>query len=289
MDKQDELMHSEAAAAGPTGHNLKQVIRSLKETSYLSEFLDRLTQDATQIDQIVPPEQGERSPEMEQLAALQSDEEQITSGIETLLNSIKAGKPLHSLETHSTQPALDGSLEDRADAESKKLRELEKQLDDVDKANKPASSTPAAVVRVPLPKLQHQLSGYISAELDETLRKFKTMRDAGDTVDPALRAKIESYMSQITAHVLHTCVSYEQWNQPSAIQDELKAANSGDPEQLSQLHSGTHLASSKLVQTFLSNARPHLYHYSHVPLSLKRLMGQGVALPGVGKLVVHLP
>ena len=46
----------------------------------------------------------------------------------------------------------------------------------------------------------------------------------GATIDPVLKAKIEEYMSKITAHLLHTCVSYELWDEPEAVADESKVS-----------------------------------------------------------------
>lgn len=50
------------------------------------------------------------------------------------------------------------------------------------------------------------------------------MRSEGAGVDPVLKAKIEKYMSLITANLLNACVSYEQWNQKHALTDETKVS-----------------------------------------------------------------
>ena len=86
--------------AGPTDANVKQVVKNLKETYLLSDFLDRLTEDSRQIAQVkdepkVPSKLRGNDPEMDQLAALQSDEESITNGIEKLLHSIQSGNAMH--------------------------------------------------------------------------------------------------------------------------------------------------------------------------------------------------
>jgi len=300
MDLQDELMHTESNQAGPTDANMKQVLKNLKETYLLSDFLDKLTADSRTMEQLNEKEKepkdkklrGHSDPEMSQLAALQSDEESITNGIEKLLHSIQKGNSMtmaSALHAGADATTPHGSLEDRATTEATRLAQLEKELhqqDHKDSSEDAHTETDAPTVRVPLPKLRHQLSGLISTELDHTLMKFKTMRDAGDTVDPELKAKIESYMSQITAHLLHTCVNYELWDQPAAITDETKAADSGDPDELSKLHRGTHLSSSNVVKNFLTDALAVHKGQTAVPWSLKKLMRPGAYLPGVGKLVV---
>ena len=54
------------------------------------------------------------------------------------------------------------------------------------------------------------------------------MKASGDTVDPALRATIEHYMSLITSRLLQTCVSYEQWNDPAGVADEARVPGFDD-------------------------------------------------------------
>jgi hypothetical protein len=298
MDLQDELMHTEGNNAGPTDENIKQVIKNLKETYLLSDFLDRLTEDARQLNKVEaepkasPKLRGKTSdPEMDELAALQSDEESITNGIQKLLQSIQSGKAMNvadALHPDSDQKTPQGSLEERANSESKRLQQLEEELQQQDGDHSHEhGKKPAATVRVPLPKLRQHLSGFIGAELDHTLKKFKTMRDAGATVDPVLKAKIEEYMSKITAHLLHTCVSYELWDEPQAIADETKVANSGDPDELSKLHRGTHLSSSKVVKNFITDAlAPKRTAVVPEEWSVKKLISPGAFLPGVGKLMV---
>ena len=145
----------------------------------------------------------------------------------------------------------------------------------------------------------------------QTLKRFATMRADGDTVDPTLKAKIERYMRKITHHLLQTCVSYEQWTDHDAIEDEMKAVHSGNPEGLSGLHPGSHLSSSKVVGRFLQAERKrvsHAYKLHPVPVSLQHLMTSGealiailimycnicvgttgVILPGVGQLTISMP
>lgn len=300
MDVQDEMMHTEGDNAGPTDANVKQVVKNLKETYLLSDFLDRLTEDSRQIAQVkdepkVPSKLRGNDPEMDQLAALQSDEESITNGIEKLLHSIQSGNAMHvadALKPDADKKTPEGTLAERATSESKRLTQLEEELQQQDQPDqnhlRQHSKERVPTIRVPLPKLRHQLSGLVSTELDHTLNKFKTMRDAGATIDPVLKAKIEEYMSKITAHLLHTCVSYELWDEPEAVADESKAATSGDPDELSKLHRGTHLLSSKVVKNFITDAfaqKPT----TAVPWSLKKLISPGAFLPGVGKLVVTTP
>merc|ERR1711907_513474 len=132
------------------------------------------------------------------------------------------------------------------------------------------------VVRVPLPKLQKRLDGVISEELDKTLRRFRMMRSSGASVDPALRAKIEQYMSLITANLLH------------ALQDETKAVRKGDAGLLSRYHTGTHLSSHKVVQQFIRDQLASPVRQPAVPWKLQSMMQHGVTLPGVGNMVITL-
>jgi hypothetical protein len=297
MDEEDERMHAEGRGGAPSSSNIKKVIKNLRETAYLSDFLDRLTQDAHQIEDVPVEQEKSSDAEMDQLTSLQTDEESITAGIEKLLASIKSGQPMNvedALNSEAKQPVdkPEGDLEDRATAESKRLSELEKELQQQDAKNSAylrAHKIPkAATVSVPLPKLQSELNGVISAELDHTLRRFKTMRLAGEMVDPVLKAKIEHYMGLITANLLQTCVSYEQWNQQHAIDDEAKALDQGDAGLLSRYHTGTNLASSKVVRQFVQTRLAKPMSSVSVPWKLQSMMKHGVNLPGVGHLVVTL-
>lgn len=76
MNMEDELMHTRGQAGAATSANLKKVIKNLRETAYLSDFLDRLTTDMRQVEEIdVKPEEPKDDPTLNQLASLQSDEE----------------------------------------------------------------------------------------------------------------------------------------------------------------------------------------------------------------------
>eukprot|EP00656_Telonema_subtile_P010880 TRINITY_DN152_c0_g1_i1.p1 TRINITY_DN152_c0_g1~~TRINITY_DN152_c0_g1_i1.p1 ORF type:complete len:486 (+),score=133.45 TRINITY_DN152_c0_g1_i1:185-1642(+) len=284
MNEEDVLMHSDDASAGPSSTSLKHVVKHLKETVFLSDFLDRLTQDTRQIEEI--PVNTDNS----ELEALQSDEESITSGIEKLLKSIKSGQSMSVADIHdpnSASTAPTGDLEQRATTEATRLARLKRELEAQDQSSTKALQH-AASVRVPLPKLREHLDRYISAELDQTVDRFKSMRGAGATVDPALRAKIEKYMSLITAHVLHTCVSYEQWDQPRAVTDELSAVRDGDASALSRQHTGAQLQGSKIVKAFMRELLQPKSSSVAVPYSLQAMTGPGVHLPGGGRLVVTL-
>jgi len=294
MDKEDQLMHTRGKTGGATDGNIEEVIKNLKETANLSDFLDRLTQDIRQVEDIpVKPEEPEDDSTMSQLAALQSDEESITSGIEKLLSSIKSGQPMKmedAMKEGKPKHQPKGSLQERAETESSRLSKLERELRAQNAAfesHKTKKST-KKVVRVPLPKLQKRLDGVISEELDKTLRRFRMMRSSGASVDPALRAKIEQYMSLITANLLHACVSYEQWNQQHALQDETKAVRKGDAGLLSRYHTGTHLSSHKVVQQFIRDQLASPVRQPAVPWKLQSMMQHGVTLPGVGNMVITL-
>lgn len=111
MDLQDQLLRANDASGTPSTASVSEVIKLLKETAYLSQFLDRLTQDTHAVED-TPVD----APEDDQLEALQSDEEvwelmcsevcqSITSGIEQLLNSIKSGRPVRPDPTPSTTGA----------------------------------------------------------------------------------------------------------------------------------------------------------------------------------------
>lgn len=304
MDKQDELMHTAGTEGGASNANVAGVLKNLKETAYLSEFLDRLTQDARQVeDTAVQPEQTSDDPAMSQLESLQSDEESITAGIEQLLASIKKGKPMEVADafTHKHDQKLDhhDTLEARADKETSRLDQLEAELkaEDAGLSKKKPAAGSKPVVHVPLPKLERHLNGYISEKLDHTLKRFKTLQHDGYSVDPALKAKIEQYMSRITANLLNTCVSYEQWNQPRALDEESEAVDHGDPDELSRLHAGTHLGSHKIVQEYIQQHlqpptqaahTPTIMRTAAVPWKLQTMMQKGVHLAGVGNLVVTL-
>jgi len=292
MDTQDEMMHSETDAAGPTKQNVNALLRNLKETSYLSQFLDRLTGATRQVDELEA--QPAASSELTQLTNVQTDEEQITSGIEHLLRAIKSGSDLSATKQDDTGTKSSESLEDRTRAESDRLTKLE---DDLAQMPKKDSSAPAAAhttahitpetVRVPLSALQKRLDHSISAQLDNALGRFKTMGANGNTVDPALKAKIEHYMSSITADMLHQCASYESWNSHQAITEETEATAADSKDTLSRSVPGLHLSSNELVSHFLESKRLGAQSTA-VPASVQRLMTQGVELPGVGRLVVNL-
>merc|ERR1712086_111153 len=120
-----------------------------------------------------------------QLAALQSDEESITNGIEKLLHSIQSGNAMHvadALKPDADKKTPEGTLTQRATSESKRLTQLEEELQQQGQTDqnhlRQHSKERVPTIRVPLPKLRHQLSGLVSTELDHTLNKFKTMRDA---------------------------------------------------------------------------------------------------------------
>jgi hypothetical protein len=289
MDTQDELMHSETDAAGPTKQNVNALLRNLKETSYLSQFLDRLTGATRQVDELEA--QPAASSEMTQLTNVQTDEEQITSGIEHLLRAIKSGSDLSATKQDESETKSSESLEDRTRAESDRLTKLENDLTQLPKkdssAPAPAHTTSHTTREVPLSALQKKLDHSISAQLDNALGRFKTMGANGNTVGPALKAKIEHYMSSITADMLHQCASYESWNSKQAITEETEATAADSKDTLSRSVPGLHLSSNELVSHFLESKRLGA-RATAVPASVQRLMTQGVKLPGVGRLVVNL-
>jgi hypothetical protein len=299
MDTQDELMHAEGDAAGPTKRNENVLVRNLKETAYLSKFLDRITSDKQQMEQ----HEDERGPEtttdseLSQLTSVQSDEENITNGIEQLLNSIKSGSDLNGSDLNAAESsdAVAATLKERTEVESARLAKLERDLAELPSPehSTTAKAHPASVppitsesVRVPLAALQKRLDHSISAQLDDALGRFKTMGANGNTVDPALKATIEHYMSSITANTLHQCASYQMWNQKKAVTQETMASRAGE-DTLSHTVPGLHLSSEQLVSHFLESKRLGV-EATKVPSSLQHLMTRGVELPGLGQLVVTL-
>lgn len=289
-------MHTESDAAGPTKQNVNGLLRNLKETAFLSQFLDRLTGASHRVEDIEAKSAPVADSELTQLTNVQTDEETITNGIEHLLRAIKSGSDL-SDHTHDNSATSSESLEDRTKAESARLTKLENDLAQLPtksteqskaapKTALPSQVTPE-VIRVPLAKLQKKLDHSISAQLDRALGRFKTMGANGDTVDPALRAKIEGYMSSISANMLHQCGSYQLWNQPQAITEETEAAAADSKDTLSRSVPGLHLSSSELVSRFLESKNLGVGSTA-VPTSVQHLMTQGLQVPGVGRLVVNL-
>jgi hypothetical protein len=295
MDNQDQLMHTESDAAGPTKQNVNGLLRNLKETAFLSQFLDRLTGASHRVEDIEAKSAPVADSELTQLTNVQTDEENITNGIEHLLRAIKSGSDL-SDHTHDNSATSSESLEDRTKAESARLTKLENDLaqlptESTESKAAPKTALPSQVtpevIRVPLVKLQKKLDHSISAQLDRALGRFKTMGANGDTVDPALRAKIEGYMSSISANMLHQCGSYQLWNQPQAITEETEAAAADSKDTLSRSVPGLHLSSSELVSRFLESKNLGVGSTA-VPTSVQHLMTQGLQVPGVGRLVVNL-
>jgi len=293
MDTQDEMMHSETDAAGPTKQNVNALLRNLKETSYLSQFLDRLTGASHQVDELEALPAAVADSELTQLTNVQTDEEQITNGIEHLLRAIKSGSNLSATKPDDSGIKTQESLEDRTRDESDRLSKLENDLAQLPKKDSSAPAPAHALhitpetVRVSLSALQKRLDHSISAQLDNALGRFKTMGANGNTVDPALKAKVEHYMSSITADMLHQCASYELWSSPQAITEEAKAAAADSKDTLSRSVPGLHLTSSELISSFLESKQLGA-HSTAVPASVQHLMTQGVKLPGVGRLVVNL-
>jgi len=298
MDSQDELMHAEGDAAGPTKRNENVLVRNLKQTAYLSQFLDRITSARQQMEQ----HEDERGPEtandseLSQLTSVQTDEENITNGIEQLLKSIRSGSDLKDGDAAAeSSDTVTATLKERTEVESARLTKLESDLAELPSTEHstaaqahPASRPPVTreAVRVPLAALQQRLDHSISAQLDDALGRFKTMGANGNTVDPALKARIEHYMSSITANTLHQCASYQMWNQQKAVTQETTASRAGE-DTLSRTVPGLHLSSRQLVSHFLESKRLGA-EATKVPSSLQHLMTQGVELPGLGRLVVSL-
>jgi hypothetical protein len=311
MDEVDTSLHMAAqksdsdAVTGQVG----KVVHYLKQTARLSDFLVKLA-DVRSKKSAVPHALAKKDKRMSNLAKLQADEEQITDGIEQLLDKIKGGHA-HALPKEAAHKDNSGKgLEKRATEESKRLAELQaellraptpaakkkvtQQINDA-KADAVRHGLPktsgAKSVHVPMPKLQDEVNGDITNGLDSTLHRIHKMQKGGSHIPNKAKATINHLLHLITAHLLKTYMTYDEWTDKSAMLKESSAIKAGDAEAPSHLQMGHAMGSKHIVEQFIEDTWRHP-EIQKLPKTLKtfsasEVMAHGVTLPGGAHITIQ--
>jgi len=311
MDEVDTRLHmaaqkSDAADVTP---EVGRVVHYLKQTARLSDFLMKLS-DINAKKSEVPHSLAKKDQRMNNLAKLQADEEKITDGIEELLHKIKGG---HAVSKDSAaQKHKDNSgkgLEKRAAAESKRLAQLQaellraptpsakkkvaKQISDAkaDKARHALQQNGPKSVQVPIPKLQEQLNAHVTDGLDSTLHRIHKMQKRGNHISKTAKAKINHLLHMITAHLLKTYMTYDEWTDKSAMLKESSAIKAGDAEAPSHIQVGHAMGSKHIVEQFIADTwrHPHMQQLPKVlnTFSAAEVMKQGLTLPNGAHITIQ--
>jgi len=168
---------------------------------------------------------------------------------------------------------------------AKKL--AKKKLDNAraDAVRHESSSVPPEHVAIPLTKLKDELNGVITEELDDTVHRFHKMQSQGHAISPKVKREINKYLRLITAHLLKTYLTYDEWTDKTAILKEASAVKAGDADGPSRIQVGHPMSSKRVVEHFLADTW-HRPAVQHVPLSVQQILQHGATLPNGARVTI---
>lgn len=146
-------------------------------------------------------------------------------------------------------------------------------------------SAPAEHIAIPLPKLKDELNGFITEELDDTLHRFHEMQSKGRAISPKIKREINKYLRLITAHLLKTYLTYDEWTDKTAILKEASAVKAGDADAPSRIQVGHPMSSKRVVEHFLADTWHHPA-VQPVPLSVQQILQHGAMLPSGARVTI---
>jgi len=252
MEKEDNAMHLEAVddSHESSADRAESAARILER---LQETL-RLSQ---YLDRVVNDRQEDELATTEaktndDLAKLQDDEDAIEKGISDLLDTVRAAEAKANSIPH-------------------------------EKAEKKPAAT-----KIPLPRLEGKLRGYVAKDLDDVQRSLDVMGKQGEIIPSKTEMELDRYITAITEHMLKSYLSYQAWSDKGAMSRESKAIAAGDPEAPSRI-TGQSMSAQRLVEHFLLSTLSRPQHRP-VPAILPDFsMNREIALPGGGHVMIVAP
>jgi hypothetical protein len=216
-------------------------------------YLQETTHLADYLDKVVDARIGIEKASKHKLQSasdtkLQADEMKIEEGVDDLLAAIK-----------SMQPSKHGHTQKKA---------------------------PKKVSRVPLPRIEKELRRDISKQLAKVHQHLGAMQKNQQPLKDIDKAELQHYLQQITADLLHSYLTYEDWTDKEAIKHETDAIKSGDAEAPSRIQGGQIMSQKQIVEHFLATTWKSPNRKS-VPNTVAAFaMNQEIALPSGGHVII---
>jgi hypothetical protein len=249
MEKEDNAMHLEAV-----DHSHESSADREESAARILARLQETLRLSQYLDRVVNDRQEDELAATEaktndDLAKLQDDEDAIEKGISDLLDTVRA-----------------------AEAKANSIPE--------EKAEKKPAAT-----KIPLPRLEGKLRGYVAKDLDGVQRSLDVMGKQGETIPSKTEMELDRYITAITEHMLKSYLSYQAWSDKGAMSRESKAIAAGDPEAPSRI-TGQSMSAQRLVEHFLLSTMSRPQHRP-VPTILPDFgMNREIALPGGGHVMI---
>lgn len=169
-------------------------------------------------------------------------------------------------------------------------RTVKKKIDDIHadairhqmKMHKHAATHRGHDMKIPAAKIKEELNSAITDELDSTLHRFHKMSQ-DHPISASVKAQIKHYMRMISANLLRTYLTYDEWTDKSAVLKESSAIKAGDASAASHIRVGHPMGSKHIVEQFIADTWRHptmqKLPESLGTFSLKELTTRGVSLP----------
>lgn len=228
----------------------------LQETSRLASWLDKATEVQTKVENAENGHHLDADTERA-LDELNTDEDAIEAGINKLLDTIK--------DVHF--PIEDATAAQPEETETKQAAAKQ-------------------VLKVPLPRLEKKLRGYVTTHLEKVQSSLDKMKATGQVVDTPRKRQIDHYLHAITAHLLKSYLTYEDWTDAKAMKEEAGAIEDGDAELPSRIQTTQTMAKKDIVEHFIAAVwrKPQT---QPVPKAVSAVLtGQIIALPGGGHVQI---